>query len=67
MPYDKSDSYPKQSKNVNKPVYVCFNYDTTNTISGICLREDIEDPYLTILQLEDGKTVLATECQWRPK
>lgn len=60
-------TYPKQGTLLNKPVLVVFNYDTSNQFAGTCIRNDIEDPYLTIFKLNDGRIVLSGECQYRPK
>ena len=56
--------FPKQGMCKGKRVTVCFNYDTRNLIGGICVRDDAEEPYRTIFQLDDGRFVLATECQF---
>jgi len=58
------DKFPKQYESINKDVIVCFYYDTTKTINGIIVRDDSEPPYRTIIKLEDGRYVLATECQY---
>jgi hypothetical protein len=58
------DKFPKQGKNLGRLVKVCFNYDTSKIINGIIVRDDREDPGLTIIQLADGRYVLATECQY---
>lgn len=60
------DKFPPQGKYLGKPVEVCFNYDTTKSIKGVCVRDDTELPGLMIIKLEDNRYVLSTECQWRP-
>lgn len=57
------ENFPRQSKIVGQPVRVCFHYDSKHTLSGICIRDDLESPHMQIFQLEDGRVVLATECQ----
>lgn len=57
------NKFPKQSEWVGLSVEVCFNYDTTNTIKGIFIRDDREEPGISLIQLEDGRVVLSTECQ----
>ena len=58
------DRFPKQGENLNRKVEVCFNYDTSKTANGVIVREDIEEPRRTIIQLADGRYVLAGECQY---
>ena len=58
------DHFPKQGFMMGKEVMVCFNYDTGKTIKGRIVRDDCEDPYLTIISLEDKRYILSTECQF---
>lgn len=58
--------FPKQADSVGSRVEVCFHFNTKNTIEGTVVRDDREDPFRTIIRLDDGRFVLATECQWRP-
>lgn len=60
----KMDLFPKQGSSLNKRVNVCFHYDTTKTIGGIVVRDDIEEPYIEIIRLDDNRYVLSTECQY---
>jgi hypothetical protein len=46
---------------------VCFNYDTSKTIMGTIVRDDYEDPWRTIISLDDGRVVLGSECQHAPE
>lgn len=61
-----SERFPRQGRFLGKMVRVCFNYDTSRTILGQVLRDDLEEPGLMIFRLEDGRHVLSTECQWQP-
>jgi hypothetical protein len=61
----KHDEFPKQTEHVGKEVEVCFHYDTNHRIMGKIVRDDAEPPYESIFQLEDGRFVRATECQYR--
>lgn len=56
--------FPKQGDWVGKPVRVCFHYNTREAIGGVIVREDEEEPGVMIIQLSDGRYVLATECQY---
>lgn len=58
------DKFPKQGSHLNKEVTVMFHYNTANTIKGIVVRDDEDDPGKTIIKLEDGRYVLSTECQY---
>lgn len=60
----RHDRFPIQGSHAGKRVVVCFHYDTTHTVAGIIVRDDAEHPHLTIIRLDDGRTVLATECQY---
>jgi hypothetical protein len=44
---------------------VCFQYDTSRTCNGTIVRDDLEDPWQMIIRLDDGRHVLATECQYQ--
>jgi len=58
------NEFPKQSPYLNKRADVAFNYETQRTILGVIVRDDREEPWITILKLSDGRYVLATECQY---
>jgi hypothetical protein len=55
--------FPKQGDWVGQRVRVLFDYDTTMQIEGTIVRDDAEEPGRTIIQLDDGRFVLTTECQ----
>ncbi len=58
--------FPEQGSWLGKKFRICFNYDTTQTLTGICVRDDREAPGRTIFKLDDGRYVLSTECQCQP-
>ena len=63
-------NFPKQSAYVNRRCEVCFHYDTTVVIPGTIIRDDREEPFETLIKLDDGRVLRGTECQysiWRPK
>jgi hypothetical protein len=62
-----ADKFPKQGSYVGRRVNICFNYDAKRKLQGVCIRDDIEEPFLTIFRLDDGRAVLATECQYQPE
>ena len=64
VPTIKFDKFPKQGDYLGRTVEVCFHYDTSKTISGVVVRDDIESPHETIIQLSDGRLVRGCECQY---
>ena len=61
-----ADRFPAQGSYFNRACKVCFHYDTTKWVFGKIVRDDSEPPHRTIIQLNDGRVVLATECQYQP-
>lgn len=61
------EQFPKQGQYLGRRCEVCFRYDTTHVIGGTIVRDDNEAPWITIISLDDGRYVLATECQYSPK
>lgn len=63
------DSFPKQntgSFGVGTRVSVCYHYDTNKTHEGTIVRDDAEEPYETIIKLDNGRFLRSTECQYGP-
>ena len=58
------NTFPKQSNNVGEKVRVCFHYDTSHQFSGVIVRDDLEEPYEMIIQLDDGRYIRSVECQY---
>jgi hypothetical protein len=58
------DRFPRQGQYLGNAVVVCFNYDTSATINGKVIRDDVEEPGRMIILLENGWAVLSTECQY---
>lgn len=58
------DKFPEQSDLVGTEVDVCFNYDTSNLLTGKVIRDDLEEPYVMLIELFDGRVVMSTECQY---
>ncbi len=62
------DLFPRQQTDiVGSRVEVCFHYDTDASIGADVVRADAEEPFVMLFKLDDGRHVLASECQWRPK
>lgn len=58
--------FPTQGVYVGEHVIVCFRYDSANTLPGVVVRDDDQEPWVTIIKLDDGRHILATECMWQP-
>lgn len=58
------NEFPKQGKQLHKRTSVCFNYDTSNQIGGTIIRDDREEPFITLIRLDDGRYVSSSECQY---
>lgn len=58
---------PKQGPWLGKRTRVCFRYQTKRTVMGTIVRDDYEAPWVTIISLDDGRVVLASECQHSPQ
>lgn len=56
--------FPKQGMHLGLRVRVTFGYDVGRAIGGKVVRDDSEEPWRTIIQLDDGRYVMATECQY---
>lgn len=60
----RHDKWPKQSEELGRETNVTFNYDTTRSQKGVIVRDDAEEPFMTIIKFGNDKFVLATECQY---
>lgn len=58
--------FPRQGEFLNRRTEVCFHYDASTTLGGVFVRDDAEAPHVSIIRLDDGRHVLATECMYRP-
>ena len=58
------ESFPKQSAYVGEGVKVWFRLKADEFMYGTIVRDDLEEPHLTIIKLEDDRYVLSTECQY---
>lgn len=57
---DENYEYPK----VGKRVEVCYHYDISKCHYGVIVRDDREEPFETIIQLDNGRYLRAVECQY---
>lgn len=58
------EKFPQQTENAGRKVMVCFHHDTNHTMGGTIVRDDAEEPFRTIIQLDNGNFVLGTECMF---
>lgn len=58
------DKFPRQGDYLHKRTKVCFNYDTSRLISGTVVRDDRDEPFLTLIKLDDGRYIKSSECQY---
>ena len=56
--------FPKQGLFLGKRVQVCFNYDPSRPFGGVMIRDDIEAPHESVIQLDNGRVVIGSECQY---
>jgi hypothetical protein len=59
-----SEAFPKQGSYLGQRAAVLFNYERPE-FKGVVVRDDVEEPGLLIIRLDDGRHVLSLECQWR--
>jgi hypothetical protein len=55
-----------QGEWLGRRVDVCYNRDETKILEGEIVRDDVSEPFLTVIKLDLGRYVLGTECQYRP-
>jgi hypothetical protein len=60
------NTFPRQGLMFGKRTEVCFYYDTSKTILGTIVRDDVEEPFEGIIKLDDGRYIRTTECQYSP-
>lgn len=59
---DKSGEFPQYA--VGARVKVCYHYNTSKVHYGEVVRDDIEEPFETIIKLDNGRYLRAAECQY---
>lgn len=60
------EKFPVQGGFLGTRCEVYFNYDTSRWVHGTIVRDDRSPPNRTIIQLDDGRYVLASECHYQP-
>lgn len=64
FPKQKDDTYKYEMFRVGARVSVCYHYDTSKTHLGTIVRDDCEEPYETIIKLDNGRYLRGVECQF---
>ena len=59
---DKNYIYPRFK--VGSRVKVCYHFDTSKYHYGTIVRDDLEEPFETIIKLDNGRYLRAVECQF---
>ena len=64
FPKQKDKNYIYPQFKVGSRVNVCYHYDTLKYHYGTIVRDDLEEPFETIIKLDNGRYLRATECQF---
>lgn len=57
---------PPQGTFRNRMASVIYNHDSTRRSVGKIVRDDMEEPFSTVIKLDVGHFVLGRECQYSP-
>jgi hypothetical protein len=60
-----AEKFPEQGSFLNRPCRVRFHYGPKE-FHGTVVRDDMEEPFVTIIKLDNGRYILSTECQYQP-
>ena len=64
FPKQKDENYIYPRFKVGSRVKVCYHYDTLKYHYGTIVRDDLEEPFETIIKLDNGRYLRAVECQY---
>ena len=64
FPKQKDENYKYPNFKVGSRVKVCYHYDTSKYHYGTIVRDDLEEPFETIIKLDNGRYLRAVECQF---
>ena len=64
FPKQKDENYKYPQFKVGSRVEVCYHFDTSKYHYGTIVRDDLEEPFETIIKLDNGSYLRATECQF---
>lgn len=64
FPKQKDENYKYPNMAVGARVEVCYHFDISKTHMGTIVRDDLEEPFETIIKLDNGRYVRGVECQF---
>ena len=64
FPKQKDENYKYPEFKVGSRVEVCYHFDTSKCHYGTIVRDDLEEPFETIIKLDNGRYLRAVECQY---
>ena len=64
FPKQKDENYKYPEFKVGSRVEVCYHFDTSKYHYGTIVRDDLEEPFETIIKLDNGRYLRAVECQF---
>ena len=64
FPKQKDKNYKYPQFKIGSRVKVCYHYDTSKYHYGTIVRDDLEEPFETIIKLDNGRYLRSTECQF---
>jgi hypothetical protein len=59
-----ADKFPQQGRHHGRRVQVIFYRDTSRQFPGEVVRDDVAEPHVGVIKLDDGRHVLMSECQY---
>ena len=63
FPKQRDENYKHSCLKVGSRLKVCYHYDTSKYHYGTIVRYDLEEPFETIIKLDNGRYLRGTECQ----
>ena len=64
FPKQRDENYKHSYFKVGSKVKVSYHYDTSKYHYGTIVRYDLEEPFETIIKLDNGRYLRAVECQF---
>lgn len=61
FPKQKDENYKYPEFKVGSRVEVCYHFDTSKYHYGTIVRDDLEEPFETIIKLDNGSIVILTK------
>ena len=64
FPKQRDENYKYPEFKVGSRVEVCYHFDASKCHYGTIVRDDLEEPFETIIKLDNGRYLRAVECQY---